>query len=68
MGYFLDYQLFTPCWFCGRTECSGNHPEPAAREASEKVTHHEKGFGHESCPCHVCQDMRERAAKREERR
>lgn len=27
MGYFLDYELFQPCWFCGRTRCNGNHPE-----------------------------------------
>lgn len=26
MGYFLDYELFTPCWHCGRTDCNGNHP------------------------------------------
>jgi hypothetical protein len=27
MGYFLDYELFQPCWHCGRTDCNGNHPE-----------------------------------------
>lgn len=64
MGYFLDYELFTPCWFCGRTDCNGNHQGPEADAASRQVTHHEKGFGHESCPCHVCQDMRDRAERR----
>ncbi len=62
MGYFLDYES-TPCWRCGNTECSGNCSHPVAHEPT--VTHHEKGFGHESCDCHVCQNMRERAANRQ---
>jgi hypothetical protein len=62
MGYFLDYQLFTPCWYCGRTDCSGDHPE--AREQASRLSHHAKGFGHSDCTCHVCREMRERAARR----
>jgi hypothetical protein len=65
MGYFLDYELFTPCYRCGRTECNGNcalRGEPVAYEPT--VTHHERGFGHESCNCHICRNMRERAANR----
>lgn len=27
MGYFLDYELFTPCWHCGKTDCNGDHPQ-----------------------------------------
>jgi len=64
MGYFLDYELFTPCWFCGKTDCSGNHPE-ATEEDHARVTHFEQGFGHPTCQCHVCKDMRERATSRE---
>lgn len=64
MGYFLDYELFTPCWYCGKTDCSGNHYEPEARAASGKVKHFERGFGHPSCNCEVCKNMRERAANR----
>lgn len=63
MGYFLDYELFTPCWYCGRTDCNGNHPEPAAQPAAAKITHFEKGFGDPSCPCQVCANLRRRREK-----
>jgi hypothetical protein len=59
MGYFLEYENFTTCWHCGRTDCTGNHPE-----VKEKPVHLEKGFGHTDCECRVCRDMREREANR----
>ena len=67
MGYFLDYELFTPCWFCGKTNCNGNHSGPEADRASAQITHFKKGFGHESCNCQVCQGIRERQANRQDK-
>lgn len=63
MGYFLDYDLFTPCWKCGLTTCNGNHPESVAE--AKQLPHHKHGLGDARCTCHVCREMREREANRE---
>ena len=65
MAYFLDYEMFTPCWYCGRTDCTGNHQGAAAEAFSRRLTHACKGFGHDSCPCHICESMRVRETNRE---
>lgn len=64
MGYFSEYNDFIPCWFCGKTDCSGNHSEPVADDLHRKITHHKEGFGHPSCPCEVCKNMRMRVENR----
>ncbi len=67
MGYFKDYEN-TPCYRCGDSNCSGNcaaEGKPVDREPT--VTHFEQGFGHSSCDCHVCQNMRTRIANRRTR-
>jgi hypothetical protein len=44
MGYFLDYELFQPCWYCKRIDCNGNHPgrnhlaERIHRDNDEKLS------------------------------
>lgn len=63
MGHFLDYELFTPCWHCGRTDCTGNRPEAGLGDGG--LPHETKGFGHPDCGCHVCLDMREREVNRD---
>lgn len=63
MGYFLDYELFTPCWYCGKVDCSGDHQSETTR-SGKPVTHFRRGFGHESCDCEVCKNMRERSENR----
>jgi hypothetical protein len=36
VSYFLDYKLFTPCWYCGRTDCSGDHPGLRQESVAER--------------------------------
>lgn len=60
MAWGLDYELFTPCWYCGKTECTGNHSGADADRKAAQITHFDNGFGHPSCNCEVCKNMRER--------
>ena len=50
MGYFLDYELFTPCWKCGRTDCNGDHPEATGAFLPSHGS---------ECDCFVCENDRE---------
>lgn len=61
MGYFLDYEL-TPCWYCGKADCSGNHP--GTIDLANNLPHHKYGLGTPMCGCHVCANMRMREEKR----
>jgi hypothetical protein len=67
MGYFPGYDM-ERCWYCGRTDCNGNHQGAEADAAGARITHFEMGFGHPSCPCHCCQQTRALAANREARK
>ncbi len=64
MGYFLDYEN-SPCYRCGESSCNGDCENRGVTVRNEPhVTHFENGFGHLSCDCFVCQEMRARQENR----
>jgi hypothetical protein len=66
MGYFPGYDM-EPCWFCGKTDCNGNHQGPEAEAASRRITHHNQEGSAQNCPCENCKSRREREANRRNR-
>lgn len=64
MPYFLDYDM-QPCWFCGRTDCNGDHSGPEADAAHQQIVWNGEVHDKANCPCENCKSYRQRVSNRE---
>lgn len=61
MGYFPDYELHQKCWYCGRTDCNGNHQSQEAQrewQRRQNVEHNTAQERSRACQCQFCQERR----------